>query len=359
MSKNGENNSRKNLKNNSIQNFNIYSHNRNKSSYLLTDTPSTLISAQPNSINSNKNSKNKVQIKNSINNNYSTSNISLRNKNKDQNTTNNNSLQDVNNIKIKLSKLSSQFSANTPKQLANIYNQLCGGGVDPANIVVKKNLKLGLGDFNKNKKLNGSVSHRNNCNNNFVKYVNNDKFNITTSFLNMTQNYSKIILSQSKSFIIDKKNSPNGLIIPPNKSCNNTNMKKSKNKIVNKKMEFNDMNKSSKNLYVNFYSKNINNHNNDMNDIYKNINQNKKIYFMRPMQKRKKSSIDNNDKSIGNGNSNNNTNQSSNRSKKNIFNNNNLNYYLNNNIECPEELHFFYIKILQGGNKVRKKFEND
>ena len=74
MSKNGENNSRKNLKNNSIQNFNIYSHNRNKSSYLLTDTPSTLISAQPNSINSNKNSKNKVQIKNSINNNYSTSN---------------------------------------------------------------------------------------------------------------------------------------------------------------------------------------------------------------------------------------------------------------------------------------------
>ena len=48
----------------------------------------------------------------------------------------------------------------------------------------------------------------------------------------MTQNYSKIILSQSKSFIIDKKNSPNGLIIPPNKSCNNTNMKKSKNKIV-------------------------------------------------------------------------------------------------------------------------------
>ena len=57
MSKNNENeiNSHMNAKNNSIQNLNIYNHNKNKSSNFITDTPSTLISLHLHSINSNKN----------------------------------------------------------------------------------------------------------------------------------------------------------------------------------------------------------------------------------------------------------------------------------------------------------------
>ena len=59
MSKNEENNSHLIVKNNSIQNLNMKNHNKNKSSNFLTDSPSTLISVQLHSINSNKNSKNK------------------------------------------------------------------------------------------------------------------------------------------------------------------------------------------------------------------------------------------------------------------------------------------------------------
>ena len=41
-----------------------------------------------------------------------------------------------------LSKISSKFSAATPKQNACIYNQIYGGGVEKGNILIKKNLKL-------------------------------------------------------------------------------------------------------------------------------------------------------------------------------------------------------------------------
>ena len=59
MSKKDENNSQKMPKNNSIQNINYYSHNRNKSNNILTDSPSTQITAHIHSLNSNQNSKNK------------------------------------------------------------------------------------------------------------------------------------------------------------------------------------------------------------------------------------------------------------------------------------------------------------
>ena len=105
----------------------------------------------------------------------------------------------MNNIRIKLNKISSQFSANTPKQLASIYNQLCGIKMDPSHIVVKKNLKLDINNSQKNKNNQGYKSERNN-NNEFAKYVNNDKNNSNANILNMTQNYSKYLFSQSKSF---------------------------------------------------------------------------------------------------------------------------------------------------------------
>ena len=342
MSKNEENNSHLIVKNNSIQNLNMKNHNKNKSSNFLTDSPSTLISVQLHSINSNKNSKNKDKENNTN---------QTRNKN--------DSLKDLNNIRIKLSKISSQYSANTPKQIAHIYNQLCNTKVDPGNIVVKKNLKLGNEDQRKNKK-----------ENDFVQYVNNDKHNIKENFLNLSQNYSKYILPQSKSFVnINKKNSKTNLNKSNNnRSHNNTNVKKG-----NKKMELSGLAKSSNNLYQNYYSEN----NNEINYIYNNKKtegnihsknkmiisddntKNKKIYLMKPVYKRKKSYENNNNKSIEN--SNINTNQSSicSKNNKNICDDNIINDFFNNKIENPEELHFFYVKILQNSHEISKRFEND
>ena len=342
MSKNEENNSHLIVKNNSIQNLNMKNHYKNKSSNFLTDSPSTLISVQLHSINSNKNSKNKDKENNTN---------QTRNKN--------DSLKDLNNIRIKLSKISSQYSANTPKQIAYIYNQLCNTKVDPGNIVVKKNLKLGNEDQRKNKK-----------ENDFVQYVNNDKHNFKENFLNLTQNYSKYILPQSKSFVnINKKNSKTNLNKSNNnRSHNNTNVKKG-----NKKKELSELAKSSNNLYQNYYSKN----NNEINYIYNNKKtegnihsknkmiisddntKNKKIYLMKPVYKRKKSYENNNNKSIEN--SNINTNQSSicSKNNKNICDDNIINDFFNNKIENPEELHFFYVKILQNSHEISKRFEND
>jgi len=342
MSKNEENNSHLIVKNNSIQNLNMKNHNKNKSSNFLTDSPSTLISVQLHSIHSNKNSKNKDKENNTN---------QTRNKN--------DSLKDLNNIRIKLSKISSQYSVNTPKQIAHIYNQLCNTKVDPGNIVVKKNLKLGNEEQRKNKK-----------ENDFVQYVNNDKHNFKENFLNLTQNYSKYILPQSKSFVnINKKNSKTNLNKSNNnRSHNNTNVKKG-----NKKMELSGLAKSSNNLYQNYYSKN----NNEINYIYNNKKtegnihsknkmiisddntKNKKIYLMKPVYKRKKSYENNNNKSIEN--SNINTNQSSicSKNNKNICDDNIINDFFNNKIENPEELHFFYVKILQNSHEISKKFEND
>ena len=342
MSKNEENNSHLIVKNNSIQNLNMKNHNKNKSSNFLTDSPSTLISVQLHSINSNKNSKNKDKENNTN---------QTRNKN--------DSLKDLNNIRIKLSKISSQYSANTPKQIAHIYNQLCNTKVDPGNIVVKKNLKLVNEKKKKNKK-----------ENDFVQYVNNDKHNFKENFLNLSQNYSKYILPQSKSFVnINKKNSKTNLNKSNNnRSHNNTNVKKG-----NKKMELSGLAKSSNNLYQNYYSKN----NNEINYIYNNKKtegnihsknkmiisddntKNKKIYLMKPVYKRKKSYENNNNKSIEN--SNINTNQSSicSKNNKNICDDNIINDFFNNKIENPEELHFFYVKILQNSHEISKKFEND
>ena len=137
MLKKDENNSQIILKDDSTKNIKQYFHHKNKSFNLITDSGQNLITTPLHSINSYKNSKNdEKKIQNSNNNNNN--NISS------QNNINhiNNPLQDINNIRVKLSKISSKFSANTPKQLANIYNQLCGTKMDPSNIVVKKKLKI-------------------------------------------------------------------------------------------------------------------------------------------------------------------------------------------------------------------------
>jgi len=374
MSKKDENNSQIILKNNSNQNLKKYFHHKNKSFNCLTDSQTNLISMQLHSINSYKNSKDDEQKIQNSNNNCTSSHNIINNKNIP--------LQDINNIRVKLSKISSQFSANTPKQLANIYNQLCGSKMDPANIVVKKNLKLDIKDIRKSKNNKGDKSERNTkINNELVKYVNNDKYNFSGNFLNMTQNCSKFVLSQSNSFKnINKNNLEKGKNSPNTKSSYNSNKKNlyyTKNYINNYdngNIESSDLTKSSSNLYSFYHSKNMQNKkvintSKSQNELVLNNNNfpkgdkkfsedytdnnNKKIYFMKPIYKRKKS-IHNN-KSIEN--SNINTNQSSICSKNNNLDDNIINDFMNNNIENPEELHFFYIKILQKSKEIIKNFE--
>jgi len=57
-----------------------------------------------------------------------------------------------------------------------------------------------------NSNQNSKNKNRKNDNNNFVQYVNNDKFNFKGNFLNMTQNYSKYILTTPNVKIRNKDN---------------------------------------------------------------------------------------------------------------------------------------------------------
>ena len=201
MSKKDENNSQIVVKNNSLQNLNYISHNKNKSSNFLTDSPSTQITAHIHSLNSNQNSKNKNR---------------------------------------------------------------------------KNNNKNNINDF--------------------VKYVNNDKYKFKGNFLNKTQNYSKYILTTPN---VKKNNKENLSYIYNN------------NIYTQKKKNSDNCSKTDK-----------------------------KIFFMRPIQKRKTSYESKN--------------------KKNIMDYNNFfSDAINENIANPEELHFFYIKILQKGKNISKKFDID
>lgn len=136
--------------------------------------------------------------------------------------------------------------------------------------------------------------------NEIVKYINNDKYNLKGNFLNMTQNYSKYILTTP-------------------------NVKKNKNSIFS--YTYDDD-------YNNIYTQKKKNNNT--------INKSdKKIYFMKPIEKRKKSYGNKNNKN------------------KNISNKDSLDDIINNSVLNPEELHFFYVKILQKGKKISTKFEID
>ena len=198
MSKKDENNSHIMIKNNSIQNLKYKSHQKNKSSNFLTDSPSTQITAHIHSLNSNQNSKNK--------------------------------------------------------------------------------------------------NRKSNNNNNFVQYVNNDKHNFNGNFLNMTQNYSKYILTTPNA-----KKSYKG-----NLSYINNNIH------TQKKENCDNYNKTEKKLFFMMSNQK---------------NKNKKSYEI--------------------------------KNNKNKFDDFALDDIFDKNIENPEELHFFYIKILQNGKQISKKFEVD
>ena len=503
MSKNDENNSHNFTKNNSTQNLYLSSHQKNKSSNFLSDSPSTLITPQIQSSNSNQNSKfeDKTNMNNkSLTNIYNPKNIRNKSNLNEQNSkkeeekeqiehkhtpssnqiilNNNinindsnsniikdinlsyssskpeldcNSIKDINKFKMKYSKIYGQYSANTPKQMNSVYNGIkAGTGMEQGNILVKKNLRLGIQRTknsmdiiekkkeieSKNRNMKNDGNHNKN---DYVKYVNNDKYNFNGNLLNMTQNnnQSKYILPQSKSFTrIEKKHSAIGVTalnnnvggnvnnnginkrnhnfnyINYNNYKNNSGVKKkeltvlTKNNITYRTNNKNDCNNNnninsfafqnlstspnnnnhvqsyfnniSKNNYVkknglsnktsvgeHNRSKNKNSGGNKSNNTSRsNINNtpsNKNIYIMKSNQQRKKSSYGKSHEiSINNKD----TNQSSLRSKhkkdigyKNTLDSTFLSDVFNKNIENPEELHFFYIKILQNGNEISKKFE--
>ena len=486
MSKNVENNSQENTNNNSNQNLYLSSHHKNKSSNFSDKASSTQIIVKINPSNSSKNINNK-DINNSDNriyNIYSPKNKNIKNRiinvteikknDKEEKTfyrtskiainlntkdSNNNLLKENHssprqelakkyiknqiNYKMKISKACGEYSANTPKPIVSVFNGLKERkDIEENNILVKKNLKLGIkrmkspvdnNDKNENKK----IMSESNIKNDYVKYVNNDKYNFNGNILNMTQIYKqpKYILSQSKSFTnIEKKNSVIGYNSPNRNNSNNNNGKNKKNHNFNyinynnyksncKKKELTVLTKNNNTFrhnkkeeennndpnvfsfqnistspnannniqsYFNniekiYYikknkidnkeeegankSKNIiNETKNEANDSGANNNQkntSKNIYIMKPIQKRKRSSYGkNHEKSVLD--KDNTSNQTSFRSKYKKDSNNIqtlessfLSDAFNKNIENPEELHFFYIKILQNGKIISNKFEID
>jgi hypothetical protein len=265
MSISDKNNSRLILKNNSTQNLYVSTHHKNKSSNLLSDSPSTFISAQIHSSNSNQNSykkdkydkdKEKKIANNVYSNVYSSNDLNYLNNNteKDNNIIKNrvnyklsspiiniskkdssniniikdtnrsysskrpgisqNYTKNINNYGMKISKVGLNYTVNTPKQMSSVYSNI---GISPmfehGNISVKKNTRLGTQNaknspFN-DMRINSNENKENNNKNDFVEYVNNDKHNFNGNILNMTQNYekSKYALPQSRSFTrVEKKN---------------------------------------------------------------------------------------------------------------------------------------------------------
>ena len=460
MSNKFENNCHLFLKNNSTQNLYLPSHLQNNYSNNLTDSSSTFVVAQLRSLNSNKNSKTKN--KNNLENKNSNTCFSQRNlkeaeqmekevellsNNKTKQKTvvsysndsnemkesnncelNNNYVKDINDIRKKISKMNAQQSAKTPKQIISIYNGIeqSQGTEGGNNILVKKNLKLGMQkskksfcDKNNNndrriikERENKNINEKDNKENDYVKYVNNDRYNVNGNILNMTQIYSqsKYIFSQSKSFTkIERKKSKLDSCSKNKKNDNESNKNNHNFNYINynnyklgfiKRKELallsKEINKLEYNNNVNsFTSKNITtspnlnnkakNYSSNMqknNDLGKSQNKednnfkeikyksngsdksndsNKKnIYFIKPTQQIKKNpykksnekyQINKDNKTIPSSIGSTNTKENN----KNTL--NSISDIFNENIDNPEELHFLYIKILQNGKEISKKFE--
>ena len=187
MSNIDENNSHSNITNNSAKNVSYYSHQKNKSFNFLSDPPSAVITVQLNSPNSNQNSKSKEKNNKSSKNIYNEKVVNIKNNikesktepekkeeghiysynsnSKDSNTNTNiiinnkkkessnsysstkleleKNCKDLNNYRLKLSKINEQYSTNTPKQLSSVHKVIVEGEGDQGNILVKKNMKLG------------------------------------------------------------------------------------------------------------------------------------------------------------------------------------------------------------------------
>ena len=449
-----ENNNHFFLKNRSTQNLYLTSHQKNRSSTFLSDSPSTLISGQIKSLNDNKNSRSKdknnlthkyteflspknVNIKTTFNENqtekienrhikYKYSN-KIMNENESKTKTmkeKNNptkeecSSKEKKNDKIKIGSVVGQYSACAPKQIISVYKGQ--EKIEPINMI-KNNIYFGIQkkkipENNEKKNVN---ENKNNCTqNDYVEYVNNDKYKFNGNILNITQNnnLSKYVLSQSKSFTkiekkysaikcaakdnnknynVNNKNNHNFNYVNYNNYKNNYNKKKeltvltknsnthrnNKNENNNKINSFilenvstspnsnnnmqNYTNIDINNLKKNETSKDLNRiknksnggnkaYNTNSNNNNKNNNNqgNKNILYMKCSQPRKKNSYEHKKES-----NNKRVSDSKNQKSYNYLDNSFYADVFNKNINNPEELHFFYVKILQNGNEISKKFE--
>ena len=125
----------------------------------------------------------------------------------------------------------------------------------------------------------------------------------------------------------------------------------------------NNINRSKKRINGGNKANEQRNNNIKYNDSKNQNNSNKNIFFMKPVQHKKRRSYGKNNE-ISLINKDNTTNQSSFGSKnkkdyKTTLDSTFLSDVFNKNIDNPEELHFFYIKILQNGKEISKKFEID
>ena len=125
----------------------------------------------------------------------------------------------------------------------------------------------------------------------------------------------------------------------------------------------NNMNRSKKRVNGGNKSNELKHNNINPNFSNSQKNSNKNIFFMKPAEQKKRRSYGKNNE-ISLNNKDNTTNQSSFGSKnkkdyKTTIDSTFLNDVINRNIDNPEELHFFYIKILQNGKEISKKFEID
>ena len=432
MSKNDENNSHLFIKNNSTQNLYLPSHQKNKSSNFLSDSPSTLITVQIQSLNGDQNSKSKDKTNpdnKSTSNIYSPKNIRCKSnlneitskkeedKEKFEQTPSSNqiiinnnindsnsylikdinlsyssskpdmdskSLKEINNFKMKYSKLYGQYSANTPKQISSVYNGIkAGPGTDQGNILVKKNLRLGIQrtknypdiierkkekqkkSITKKKKKNSAIGANalnNNSNNNGNNNNGITKKSHNFNYINYN-NYKNNSNIKKKELTVLTKNNNTHRTNNKNDSNNHNNINSfafqnlstSPNANNHVQSYFNNIAKNNyikKNAMSNKTSNNENNRsknkssggNKSNNTSSNNISNNpsgKNIYFMKPTQQRKKSSYGKNHEISTN---NKDTNQSSLRSKnkkdngyKNTLDSTFLMDIFNKNIENPEE----------------------
>ena len=227
----------------------------------------------------------------------------------------------------KVKKKNSMIMASNPN---NKINKKRSNNINYINYNNYKNnfsKKKELAVLTKNNNTYRAINNKSDINNNINSFI---LKNVPTS-PNSKNNYQSYFINIAKNNFV-KKNSLSS------KTVNKGNKNKS-----------NGGNKSNKTSNSNINTTN-----------YKD-NENKNIYLMKPIQKRKKDSNEKNNE-ISVDNRENITNQSSFRSKnrkdnKNFLDTTNLSDIFNKNIENPEELHFFYIKILQNGNKISKKFE--
>ena len=261
------------------------------------------------------------------------------------------------------------MNKNIPQALYNQSKYILSQSKSFTNIE-KKNSVIGLNSPNRNNS-NNNGNNKKNHNFNYINYNNyKNNCNKRKELTVLTKNNNNNTFRNNNK--TENPNNINSFISPNISTSPNAN-----NHVQSFYNNISKINYSKKNGYnktpnnIN-RSKNISNGNNRSNNASNsNINNSnvnnasKNIFFMKPIQQKKRSSYGKNHE-IYIINKDNTTNQSSLKSKqvkdnnyKTTLDSSFLSDVFNKNIDNPEELHFFYVKILQNGKEISKKFEID